>query len=67
MPACPHDGTTSRYTDPLLQVRCPTCFNVLNDEPAGIPIGALQDLGAPMIVAGHVYPNATGTYGTGAL
>jgi hypothetical protein len=52
MPACPHDGNTARYTDPLLQVRCPTCFNVLNDEAAGTPIGRTQDLEAPMTIQG---------------
>jgi hypothetical protein len=49
---CPYDGNTARYTDPLLQVRCPTCFNVLNDEPAGTPIGRTQDLEAPMTIQG---------------
>jgi hypothetical protein len=54
---CPHDGNTTRYTDPLGQVRCPRCFNVLNDEAAGTPIGRVQDLTAPMTIQG-----TTGTY-----
>jgi hypothetical protein len=49
---CPHDGNTARYTDSLLQVRCPTCFNILNDEPAGTPIGRVQDLEASMTIQG---------------
>ena len=60
MAACPHCQRLERYTDPQLQVRCVGCFNVLNDQAPGTPIGAIQDLDAPMVVHGHVYHGVTG-------
>jgi hypothetical protein len=60
MAACPYCGTTTRYTDPALQVRCTTCFNPLNDQAPGTPIGRYEDLDAPMVITGttgtHIYP-----------
>jgi hypothetical protein len=59
---CPHDGSTQRYTDPLLQVRCKVCFDVRNDEAAGTPMGRVQDLSAPMVIGSHVYHGAFTRY-----
>jgi len=52
---CRHCGDTNRYTDPLLQVRCPRCLNVLNDQAPGTPMGRMQDLEAPMQIGTHTY------------
>ena len=53
---CPHCGDTQRYTDALDQVRCTTCFNVLNDQAPAQSDMELQDLEAPMIIGTHTYP-----------
>jgi tRNA(Ile2) C34 agmatinyltransferase TiaS len=48
-PACPYCGSTLRYTDPQLQVRCTNCFQHLDGEP-DTPIGRMQDLEAPTVI-----------------
>jgi hypothetical protein len=63
MAACPYCKRTTRYTDPALQVRCTQCFNVLNDQPPGTPIGGYYDDSAPMVIGTHVYPGAFTKYG----
>lgn len=60
---CPHCGRTQRYTDPLLQVRCIGCFNVLNDQPPGTPAGAVQDLSAPIQIVNYFAPREQIHYG----
>ena len=57
MPTCPYCGDTRQYTDPLLNVRCTRCFNHVAGT-ATTPIGAVQDLDAPMTIGTHVYPGA---------
>jgi hypothetical protein len=59
--ACPFCGDPRTYTDPQPQLRCVRCFNHVPGT-AGVPNGRMQDTDAAMTVAGHVYPNATGTY-----
>lgn len=55
MANCPYCRQAGRYTDPALQVRCAGCFNILNDQAPGTPIGRYQDLNAPMVIGTHAY------------
>lgn len=52
---CPHCGDTRTYTDPMLQVRCLTCFNH-RPGPITRPIGAMHDDTAPIVIPRHTPP-----------